>query len=485
MGEPGTKEVLNLADLEAAGGIHTGRKHILSILVENKPGVLTRIAGLFARRGFNIDTLAVGPTDDPTLSRVTLTVDGALHPIDQVTKQLHKLVNVIKIRDLEPEECVARELALFKVSADAETRAQVMQFTDIFRGQGDRRLEEVDDDRDHRHRRQDRGVRADDPPVRPDRDGAHRRDRHLARALRDLAARGAAHGRPRRAGVARAAGGRGPDRERHGRDRSGDRRRGGGSRRAAAGRPLVLLRAAGPRRVRRVRPGAGRGGRGVGCRPIRRGRRGVQEAGEGGGVRPCRPARGRTGVRRRVLVRSGGWARAGVGVVRARPDGAARDLVRALRRPRRAHGDRRSAIPRRRSRAWRSSGPALDAADRSRPGCSLRAWPARRRPSTSRRRCGAPSSGSARASWRRSCSRGSSASTPAIRTIRARSSERSATCSRRATRSASARRRPRSSARAPSCSCAATARARRPSRWPAPRAGAPTRRWTTTSASSS
>jgi acetolactate synthase-1/3 small subunit len=134
VGEPGTKEVLNLADLEASGGIHTGRKHILSILVENKPGVLARIAGLFARRGFNIGTLAVGPTDDPTLSRITLTVDGALHPIDQVTKQLHKLVHVIKIRDLEPEETVARELALFKVSTDADTRAQVMQFADIFRG---------------------------------------------------------------------------------------------------------------------------------------------------------------------------------------------------------------------------------------------------------------------------------------------------------------------------------------------------------------
>jgi acetolactate synthase-1/3 small subunit len=134
MGEPGTKEVLNLSDLEAAGGIHTGRKHILTLLVENKPGVLARIAGLFSRRGFNIDTLAVGPTDDPLLSRMTLTLDGALHPIDQVTKQLHKLVNVIKIRDLEPEETVARELALFKVAADAETRAQVMQFVDIFRG---------------------------------------------------------------------------------------------------------------------------------------------------------------------------------------------------------------------------------------------------------------------------------------------------------------------------------------------------------------
>jgi len=134
VGEPGTKDVLNLADLEAAGGIHTGRKHILTMLVENQPGVLARIAGLFSRRGFNITTLAVGPTDDAALSRITLTLDGALHPIDQVTKQLHKLVNVIKIRDLEPEETVARELALFKIAADGETRGQVMQFADIFRG---------------------------------------------------------------------------------------------------------------------------------------------------------------------------------------------------------------------------------------------------------------------------------------------------------------------------------------------------------------
>src|ERR671930_87950 len=87
MGEPGTKEVLNLEDLEASVGIHTGRKHVLSILAENKPGVLSRIAGLFARRGFNIDTLTVGPTDDPAISRFTLTVDGALHPIDDVTKR--------------------------------------------------------------------------------------------------------------------------------------------------------------------------------------------------------------------------------------------------------------------------------------------------------------------------------------------------------------------------------------------------------------
>ena len=135
MGEPGTKEVLNLDELESSGGIHTGRKHILSLLVENKPGVLARISGLFARRGYNIESLAVGPTDDSTISRITLTVDGAAHPIDQVTKQLHKLVNVIKIRDLEPEEAVARELALFKVSADGDSRSQVMQYADIFRGQ--------------------------------------------------------------------------------------------------------------------------------------------------------------------------------------------------------------------------------------------------------------------------------------------------------------------------------------------------------------
>ena len=134
MGEPGTKELVSLEELEVAGGMRTGRKHILSILVQNRPGVLTRIAGLFARRGFNIDTLAVGPTDDPALSRITLTVDGAKHPIDQVTKQLHKLVNVLKIRDLEPDDSVARELALFKVACDGGSRGEVMQISEIFRG---------------------------------------------------------------------------------------------------------------------------------------------------------------------------------------------------------------------------------------------------------------------------------------------------------------------------------------------------------------
>ena len=187
MGEPGTKELLSLEDLEAAAGVRTGRKHILSILVENKPGVLTRIAGLFARRGFNIDTLAVGPTDDPAFSRITLTLDGAMHPIDQVTKQLHKLVNVLKIRDLEPAETAAREMALFKIAADGGSRGEVMQVVEIFRGKiidVTRRalIIEVTG-----IARQDRGVRAHGAPVRADRDGAHGRDRDLARARRDLA----------------------------------------------------------------------------------------------------------------------------------------------------------------------------------------------------------------------------------------------------------------------------------------------------------
>jgi acetolactate synthase I/III small subunit len=131
--EAGTPDLIKLEDLDAAAGALTGRKHVLSIMVENRPGVLARVAGLFSRRGFNIDTLAVGPTDDPEISRITLTVDGAVHPIDQVTKQLHKLVNVIKIRDMEPGETIAREMALFKVSAPIESRAEIMQFAEIFR----------------------------------------------------------------------------------------------------------------------------------------------------------------------------------------------------------------------------------------------------------------------------------------------------------------------------------------------------------------
>jgi acetolactate synthase-1/3 small subunit len=110
-------------------------KHTLSVLVENKPGVLARVAGLFSRRGFNIDSLAVGITEDPDVSRMTITVDAEEHPIEQVTKQLHKLINVIKITDLDVERTVARELALIKVKSDTKTRAEVMQLAEIFRAQ--------------------------------------------------------------------------------------------------------------------------------------------------------------------------------------------------------------------------------------------------------------------------------------------------------------------------------------------------------------
>jgi acetolactate synthase I/III small subunit len=107
-------------------------KHTLSVLVENKPGVLSRVAGLFTRRGFNIDSLAVSPTEDEERSRMTITVDTTRFPVEQMTKQLDKLINIIKIRDLDPENMVARELALVKVKADATTRSEVIQLVEIF-----------------------------------------------------------------------------------------------------------------------------------------------------------------------------------------------------------------------------------------------------------------------------------------------------------------------------------------------------------------
>ena len=115
---------------------HTGdaRTHTLSVLVENRAGVLTRIAGMFARRGFNIYSLAVAPTDDERFSRITIVVDVESKPLEQITKQLHKLINVIKIRDLGPADTVARELALFKLAVDGTARAEVMQICEIFRG---------------------------------------------------------------------------------------------------------------------------------------------------------------------------------------------------------------------------------------------------------------------------------------------------------------------------------------------------------------
>jgi acetolactate synthase I/III small subunit len=108
-------------------------KHTLSVLVENKPGVLARVAGLFSRRGFNIDSLAVGPTEVEELSRMTIVVDAAAQPLEQVTKQLNKLVNVIKIVELEEAGSVQRELVLLKVKADASTRGSVLETVQLFR----------------------------------------------------------------------------------------------------------------------------------------------------------------------------------------------------------------------------------------------------------------------------------------------------------------------------------------------------------------
>lgn len=108
-------------------------KHTLAILVENKPGVLTRVAGLFSRRGFNIESLAVGVTENPDSSRITIVVSGDDHVLEQVEKQLNKLIDVIRVSDLPVEESVYRELALIKVGVDSASRAEVMQIVDVFR----------------------------------------------------------------------------------------------------------------------------------------------------------------------------------------------------------------------------------------------------------------------------------------------------------------------------------------------------------------
>jgi acetolactate synthase-1/3 small subunit len=108
-------------------------RHTLSVLVENKPGVLARVAGLFSRRGFNIDSLAVGPTEHPEVSRMTIQVAVDDLPLEQVTKQLNKLINVLKIVELDPEVSVQRELLLVKVRADLTVRSQVLETAQLFR----------------------------------------------------------------------------------------------------------------------------------------------------------------------------------------------------------------------------------------------------------------------------------------------------------------------------------------------------------------
>ncbi|MBU0729582.1 MAG: acetolactate synthase small subunit [Proteobacteria bacterium] len=109
-------------------------KHTISVLLMNKPGVLSRVTGLFSGRGFNIESLAVAPTLDNDVSCLTLVTDGDDNIVEQITKQLHKLIDVIKVTDMNEVENVEREMALIRVKADSETRAEVLRTIDIFRG---------------------------------------------------------------------------------------------------------------------------------------------------------------------------------------------------------------------------------------------------------------------------------------------------------------------------------------------------------------
>lgn len=108
-------------------------RHVLGVIVENHPGVLSRVAGLFSRRGFNIESLTVGITEDPRLSRMTIVIDGDDRVVEQVDKQLQKLVDVLKVVDLSPHDSVSRELCLVKVAVEPEDRSRVREIADIFR----------------------------------------------------------------------------------------------------------------------------------------------------------------------------------------------------------------------------------------------------------------------------------------------------------------------------------------------------------------
>ncbi|MEA2900397.1 MAG: acetolactate synthase small subunit [Actinomycetota bacterium] len=112
----------------------TSKHHILTVLVENKAGVLARVAGLFARRGFNIYSLAVAPTDDVRFSRITIVVDVESTPLEQITKQLFKLINVVKISELDPADAVERELMMVTVKAEGTGRGQVIELVQVFEG---------------------------------------------------------------------------------------------------------------------------------------------------------------------------------------------------------------------------------------------------------------------------------------------------------------------------------------------------------------
>lgn len=108
------------------------KRHVVSALVENRSGTLSRVSGLFSRRGFNIDGLTVGETDDPSVSRMTIAVSGDDQVLDQIVKQLEKLVDVIQVRELDPDSCIRRELMLVKIKADDVTRPAVIEIATIF-----------------------------------------------------------------------------------------------------------------------------------------------------------------------------------------------------------------------------------------------------------------------------------------------------------------------------------------------------------------
>ncbi|WP_455645959.1 acetolactate synthase small subunit [Methanosphaera sp.] len=115
--------------------MNESQKHTISILVEDKPGVLQRVSGLFTRRNFNIDNISVGKTSNPSISRITIRTTGNEQVLEQITKQLNKLIEVLKVRELQPENTIIRELMLVKINApDEKTKSEIMQYTDVFRG---------------------------------------------------------------------------------------------------------------------------------------------------------------------------------------------------------------------------------------------------------------------------------------------------------------------------------------------------------------
>jgi len=117
----------------SSGGRAGIKQHIVSVLVENRAGTLSRVSGLFSRRGFNIDSLTVGETEDPSISRMTIAVTGEERVLEQIVKQLEKLIDVIAVRELEPSSCLRREIILIKIGADEKVRPAVLEIAGIFR----------------------------------------------------------------------------------------------------------------------------------------------------------------------------------------------------------------------------------------------------------------------------------------------------------------------------------------------------------------